>query len=479
LGIPAIIIGFNQDIAWGITNSGHDVSDWYQIEWADAEKTMYKFAGENRPVEYLVDTFYVKGQAPVIQETPLTHLGPVVYQDESEQSGAMVLRWIAHPQPDDFDLKTFIKLNRAKNYDEYRAALSHFNNPAQNFVFASREGDIAISVGGRLPNRKETVREGEFVELADNGEDMWETFLAFEENPYVKNPAQGWVGSANQHSTDTTYPHYYHGHFDDYRGRILDRLLSQMDSVTIPQMMAMQNSRYSILAEEALPLLLANLNTEGFNTIQEGMLKILQDWDYDFQIEANAPILFQEWWYAFNDLVWDEFDTKEETRYKRPEYWRTIELMANQPAFIYWDNRQTEEREDLRAITTQAFLEMFEEVKPFLDDGAYNWGKHWSLDVLHLARIPAFSQTDLAVGGFNHALNAMNRVNGPSWRMIVEFTEPMQAYGIYPGGQIGTPGHPFYDHMVEPWSKGEYFPLHLWESPEAAGENIMYTLSLK
>ncbi|MEO1714221.1 MAG: penicillin acylase family protein, partial [Bacteroidota bacterium] len=149
LGIPAIIIGFNQDIAWGITNSGHDVSDWYQIEWADAEKTMYKFAGENRPVEYLMDTFYVKGQAPVIQETPLTHLGPVVYQDESEQSGAMVLRWIAHPQPDDFDLKTFIKLNRAKNYDEYRAALSHFNNPAQNFVFASREGDIAISVGGR------------------------------------------------------------------------------------------------------------------------------------------------------------------------------------------------------------------------------------------------------------------------------------------------------------------------------------------
>lgn len=479
LGIPAVIIGFNEQVAWGITNSSHDVADWYQIQWADQEHSSYIYDGETLPVEYLIDTIYIKGQSPEIQKTPLTVMGPVVYQDKEEQSGAMVLRWVAHDKPKYFELKTFIKLNQANNYQDYREALTFFSNPAQNFVFASREGDIAITVNGTLPLRNLEVREGEFVRPITEPEMIWQDYIPFEDNPHVKNPPQGWVGSANQRSTDSTYPYYYHGHFDDYRGRILDRLLNQMDSVTIPQMMAMQNNRYSILAEEALPLLLKNLNTNQFNTIQQGMVKILQDWDYDFQADATGPVLFHEWWTAFNELVWDEFDPQEAVEYRTPEAWRTIELLQDHPALAYWDLRETETREDLSAITTQAFIKMFEKIKPHLDDGSYNWGKHWSLNINHLARIDAFSRQDIEVGGYNQALNAMNRVNGPSWRMIVEFTEPMKAYGIYPGGQVGTPGHPFYDHMITPWSKGEYFPLHLWATPEEGGEQILYTLTLK
>ena len=86
--------------------------------------------------------------------------------------------------------------------------------------------------------------------------------------------------------------------------------------------------------------------------------------------------------------------------------------------------------------------------------------------ILHLTKLPAFSEMELALGGTKHSLNAMQQTFGPSWRMVVALGETPEAYGTYPGGQSGNPASPFYKNRIPTWAKGEYDKLVLAPKPE-------------
>ena len=168
----------------------------------------------------------------------------------------------------------------AQNYEDYVDALSNYESPAQNFVFASVEGDIALWVNGDFPVKRQG--QGSTIALADSSDDLWQGYIPREEVPHVRNPSSGFISSANQHSTSPAYPYYYTGNFDDYRGRLLDRVLRQMDNITAEDMMALQLSNFSILAEEAVPVLLRHLDTTALDNVQKGLVHLLQDWDFRF-----------------------------------------------------------------------------------------------------------------------------------------------------------------------------------------------------
>ncbi|MBR9921279.1 MAG: penicillin acylase family protein [Bacteroidetes bacterium] len=463
---PGIMIGFNENIAWGETNGSQDVLDWYELDWVDDTHTKYRFDGEIREVEYRVEEIKVKGRKTVIDSVRYTHFGPIVY-DASEETGQeeLAMHWIALDKPDRFEPATFMDLNKASNYQEYLAALENYISPTQNFVFACKDGDIAIWVNGRLPIKE--PQEGTSIQIANSSDDLWNTFIPQNELPHVYNPASGFVGSANQHSTSPKYPYYYNGHFDDFRGRILHRALGQMDSITVDDMRALQNSNYSIRAEEGLPLLLQNLDTTELNTVQSGLLKLLKDWDYRYSGDSRAAILFEEWWDAFYRRSWDEFYTLDsEMSMRYPEDWRTIDLLATDPLNVFWDDKRTEEREGPGDIITLAFLDMYENLKPQLEKSNYTWAQHKPIDIMHLSRIDALSRKGIAVPGNPSALNASNNPSGPSWRMVVELGPEVKGYGIYPGGQSANPASPYYDQMIEDWAAGAYYELHLLKSPE-------------
>ena len=471
-GIPGILIGFNNDIAWGETNVSWDLVEWYSIDWVDSGKTKYRIDGQEKAVELQIDTIYVKGQDFVTDTIRLTDFGPIVYTEKEESHVDLAMHWLVHEKPISGGLRTFFKLGQAKNFDDYYEATGDFETPPQNFVFGSREGDIAITVNGRFPIKSEG--QGRFVQKGNSTDNLWNGFVTVEQRPRVKNPAQGYVTSANQRSTDETYPFHYHGHFDDFRGRIANRLLQRMDSITIEDMMAMQNSNYSIMAEEALPLMLAKVDTSQLNAIQLGLVKLLRDWKYQFNKELSAPILFEEWWQAFYDLLWDEMEIQAANGpILMPEIWRTIDFLENEPLNVFWDIQATPDRETPEMVITKAFKEMFEKVKPLLDEVDYNWGKHWTHEIPHMANIPAFSRMNVEVGGYGEALNAIKKASGPSWRMIVELGPEVRAYGIYPGGQSGNPGSPFYDQMISDWAIGNYYELFYMKTLEDKRQPII------
>ena len=458
-GIPGIIIGFNEDIAWGQTNVGHDVMDWYKIKWANEKKDTYLLDGKEVEVEWRHEKIGVKGAADIIDTVKYTKWGPIVHDDAENAYQDMALRWLAHDEPNPEESIMFFHLNQAKNYQDFSKALTSYVSPAQNFVFAAKNGDIAIKVNGRLPiKRKE---QGRFVQDGSSSNNAWSGYIPMDQIPQMKNPARGFVASANQNSTAPDYPYYYNGGFEDYRGRILNRKLAAMNNITAKDMMKLQNDTYSLKAEEVLPLLLKQLDESNLADKESGMLKILKDWDYRYDKNKVAPILFDIWYSAFYKATWDEIyalDKKQAMLF--PETWRTIALLHDDPNNIFFDDKNTAEVETAQAIARSSFNTMITKVEEWTAKGnKLEWANYKKTKIGHLGQIPAFSSDLVLSGGSGNALNAIRRSSGPSWRMVVELGDKVTAHGIYPGGQSGNPGSPFYDNMIDDWANGKYNKL--------------------
>ncbi|MFK8100894.1 MAG: penicillin acylase family protein, partial [Saprospiraceae bacterium] len=474
-GIPGVIIGFNENIAWGMTNVGQDLLDWYQIEWVDEKKDKYRLDGKAVPVRYVFEEYRVKGQATVIDTVKYTQWGPIVHENDQRLDQDLAMRWVAHDVPLADELSVFYYLNKSKNYDDYSEALASYNTPPQNIVFASKSGDIALRLMGKFPLKHQ--EQGRFVQLGNTTENAWHGFIPREQNPKVKNPARGFVASANQRSTDKSYPYYYNGGFEDFRGRILNQKLREMDSITVADMMALQNDNYGLDAEEMLPLLLAQLEPAQLDKSGKVAYQTLAAWDYKYQKDQAAPILFKLWYDAFYELTWDEVisrGSRKEMLY--PEDWRTIALLRDHPTHALFDQKNTPEKEDAQAIVTASFQQMLLSVAAWKAEGkSLTWQSYKRFSINHLARLPAFSHQNLAVSGHKTTLNANNNGAGPSWRMIVELGSEIKAYGVYPGGQSGDPGSPYFDNMIERWVDGEYYPLHFLQRAEDLKEELLYT----
>jgi penicillin amidase len=252
-GAPSIIIGFNDSCAWGFTNAMRDVRDYYEIKFKDDSKQEYWFNNEWKRAELQIDTFKVAGQKDFYDTVAYTIFGPVMY-DKSYSGGRATndkyyaVRWKAHDPSN--EMMIFYKLNRAKNLDDYKAALPYLSCPGQNCLFADKRGDIAIWQQAEFPAKWK--RQGDFVMPGTDSSYMWQGYIPMEENPHVINPERGFLSSANQLPVDTTYPYYIGGHHDLYRGYIINRYLRNMNGITPADMQKLQTENYNVLAEFAL-----------------------------------------------------------------------------------------------------------------------------------------------------------------------------------------------------------------------------------
>ncbi len=479
-GIPGILIGFNESIAWGETNAGWDVVDWYTIQWANDKRSTYILDGRPKEVEYRVEEIKVKGQkAPVFDTVKYTIWGPVAYEDPESEYDGMAMRWVAHDMPEEkpfYEMGTFLRLMRARNYDEYRQALAGFDAPTQNFAFASREGDIAITVNGKLPVRQ--VQQGRFIQDGSRSVNSWQAFIPRNQVPAVKNPERGFISSANQRSTAASYPYYYLGNFDDYRGRYVNRRLAELENITVEDMMAMQNDNYSILPEDALPVLLQLIEGAELTEQQAEVKALLEDWDYRFDPEKEAPDAFLSWYYRMYGQTFDELSAQEEqTAVDYPEDWRFIELMGGYSDHLVFDLQETEEIETAQALALTTFQAVSEEYHGRTPKER-QWAQRKATFIPHLGGIPGMGSATIYNGGFDDALNSVKRSNGPSWRMVVELGDRVKAYGVYPGGPSGNPGSPFYDNGLDHWAEGQYYELRLYDSPDEA-EGVLRVMSLE
>ena len=144
-GAPGIIIGFNDYVAWGETNATRDVVDWYKIDFKDSDRKEYRYGDKWLKTEKIIEEFHVRGGDNYYDTIVYTHYGPIVYDrnfgsDNNKLNLAM--RWVAHDESVEY--KTFFLLNRSKNINDIKNALKFFDGPAQNFAYATKDGDCLL-----------------------------------------------------------------------------------------------------------------------------------------------------------------------------------------------------------------------------------------------------------------------------------------------------------------------------------------------
>ncbi|MFM1836416.1 MAG: hypothetical protein RJA04_1104 [Bacteroidota bacterium] len=480
-GTPNVITGFNKNIAWGVTNVGSDVLDWYQVKFKDAKKLEYWHDGQWKKTKLRIETFKIKGGKDFVDTVFFTHHGPVVYLSHEKPFKSNIpvghaLRWIAHEKSQ--ELTTFYRLNRAKNYTDYTEALRYYSAPAQNFVFASNEGDIALWVNGKFPLKSKL--QGKYLMDGTDAAADWKGFIPQAHNPHVKNPARGFVSSANQFSTDPSYPYYLGWQYaPSERGRRINERLTAMQKVTIDSLRGLQNDNYNIRARKLLPLLLRSVKSK------EKALDVVKNWNLQNAPESIGATIFETWVLNLQSFLWDdEFDSNEKIPMNRPAIDRTIHLIEHEAQARWWDNVKTKNvKESMDQIIETSFKATLDTlVKKHGPMGPeWAWAKHKQTGVRHLIPgMDALSRLHIPIGGGGSIVNAATTKTGPSWRFIVELSKTgnPKGYGIYPGGQSGNPGSSHYDDLIDTWAKGELKPLLFMDSPNQSSNRIRKKLTL-
>jgi penicillin G amidase len=479
-GAPAIISGFNDSIAWGVTNAQRDLVDWFKIQFKDKSKKEYHSDGQWKPTNKVVEKFKAKGASDTFDTVVYTHHGPVTY-DESyhgdTEKNHYAFRWIAHDPSK--ELLAFYLLNKGKNHREYMEALNHFTSPAQNFVFACVNGDIAMRIQGKYPVRRQD--EGRFVLDGSKTSNEWQAFIPNDQNATYKNPTRGFVSSANQYPADDTYPYYVTAtSFEAYRNRRINKLLSDWKSITPHDMMKLQADNYNLKASESLPGWLKMLDSTKLTAEEAAAFKTLRAWDFNNTITSEGASYYEAWLQAIYPMIWDEI-VDSRIPLPHPTSYMTIKLIKEKPDFSFFDIKSTAEKEVAADVVRKSFSESVKEIEKWKQEKKTNpeWAEYKDSYIQHLARLAPFSY-HVKHGGNGSIVDAHNKRNGPSWRMVVSLEKQgVKAWGVYPGGQSGNPGSPFYNNMIDVWTADHYFDLHFNSSHEEMNPFLMSSLTLK
>lgn len=475
-GAPCVIIGFTDSISWGVTNAQRDVVDWYQIKFKDDSKNEYLLDNKYVKTKKVVEEIKVKGEKSYIDTVAYTIWGPVTYDDKfgsKNQKIPFSMRWIAHDPS--AELMTSYKLNRAKNYKDYLDALQYYSCPAQNYAFASVNGDVAMWIQGKYPIKWKG--QGKFPLDGTQSSQRWQDFIPQSQNVHTYKPIRGYVSSANQHPADSTYPYYVNANYEYYRNRRINRVLDSTKGATIDDMKRLQNDNYNLQASESLPYFLAQLNQATLTPEGKEAYKILSEWNFYNDPMLSAPVYYEVWWKKINPILWDEM-RKKDIALDMPSTFNTIKLLKEKPNFEFMDIKNTPEKETAKEVIQMAFKQTIDSVANWKQNNGekpLQWTYFKNTTITHLSRIEPFNRVALN-GGNAGIVNATSAKNGPSWRMIVEMDKNgVKGYGVYPGGQSGNAGSPFYDSMVDYWERGDYYPLLFLKSPSEKHKRLIFS----
>lgn len=473
-GCPGIVIGFNKDVAWGVTNVGGDVMDFYKIKFKDASRNEYWHDGKWKKATQRIETYKLKSGVVITDTVTYTHHGPIIYkQDNKDNFGKQIpvghaMRWIAHENTGS-DLLAFYYLNKAKNYDDYRKALTYYVAPAQNFIFASNQNDISITPNGRMPLKYKN--QGKFILDGSNPEHDWQGYIPADQNPTVKNPPRGFVSSANQFSADPTYPYYLGWQFaPTFRGVRINERLQAMQKATADSLRLLQNDNFNVAARRILPTVFEIMDASADKS-QATNFAILKNWNLKNDPKEVGATIFETWMDELRNAIWkDEFNKDDKLMYPSEE--KTFEIIESRPDARWFDDINTKDKVEtlpqILSMSLKATMDSLTKLHGPMSMETWAWVKVKDTEIKHL--VPAFGsfgRKHINNGGGSRIVNATTKNTGPSWRMVVELNKEWPvAYGLYPGGQSGNPGSKYYDNMIDSWAEGKLNKLSFMKNKE-------------
>jgi len=453
-GVPFVVIGENDAGAWGFTNSGADVIDFYTYETDDSGER-YRYRGEWREFETDERTIPVADGPDRAVTVRKTVHGPVV-EREGRQVG---VAWTGHTATE--TSRAIHAYSRSDGLEDFLEATRRMDLPTQNVVYADRDGNTLYYVTGRIPRRTidgEEVRgtrvfdgsagEAEWEGFEPFGVSSWEGFVPFEEKPHVVNP--DYLGTANQRIADD--PEHYIGeaYSSPYRGQRLYELLDRRADAGEPMdaafMRRLQRDTYSKPAEQLVDELVAA--AEGRDGLRDAV-ETLRAWDYRMDRDSRAALVFSQWFDRFREATFaDAFEAAGLGERYYPNDW----VLATLPADSRWFGDAGREATMVRALRAAV---------DDLADGA-TYGEHnTTAAITHPFDQPFLNYSAYPTDGSAATLNNYRAESavGSSWRMVCPMAEGGESVCVLPGGNSGDYFSEHYDDQLRMWADGEYKPM--------------------
>ena len=261
-GIPAIMFGRNEKVAWGITNNICSLRDLYQERTSAAHPGCFEFDGRWEASRELTEVIAIRDEKPLTKTIRFSRNGPVV--DEilpaaAKETGPVTLKWLGSYQGG--WLTSLLGLGRAKNVTEFREAVRPWHVPTFSLVVSDDEGRIAFQSAGRIPLRKSLERG---YRHGWDPAHQWQGLIPFEEMPHLLNPSRGWIATANNRVAPDNFPHLLFGCWSSgYRALRIRQMIESQPKHTAVDMARMQQDAKSLRAEKCVPALLKVLQSSG------------------------------------------------------------------------------------------------------------------------------------------------------------------------------------------------------------------------
>jgi penicillin amidase len=475
-GVPYVVAGHNRAIAWGYTNSSLDDLDFF-VERTDPEDTTrYLTPSGSEPFLLTRDTIRVKDGNAVPFTIRTTRHGPVLENpDDALGPGILALRWAGTDTSR--TIEAIPALNRASNWEEFRAAVRMFNNPHQNVVYADTAGNIGYNMGGRVPIRGQGRKPPVLPVPGWTGEWDWTGWLPFEEHPHAFNPENGFVVTANNRQAAGEDAERISLYWEQpYRAARIRQMITEATVVDAAAVHTMQMDVHDPLAERYRGLAVDAAERAGLTEVAES----LEGWDLHAARDSRGAALFYAWYESMNRIVRDRLYGQEPGVLARG----ALDAILDKAALPWGDTSHTA-FDDLTALAMQTADSLAAE---------RTWGQlhyvhaeHQLGSVTLLERLLRLnvgnepgdgSSTTVNVSDFVPGTLPVSAAYGPSQRHVVDMGELDESGGfILPTGQSGLPVSRHYRDQWKRWRDGG-----LWQIPlgrEAANTRIIHRLTLE
>ena len=487
---PGVVIGHNERIAWGLTNTEADVQDLY-LERLSDDGTRCEYRGDWEPVTIHREEIAVRGRdEPEVVEVRETRHGPIltsymlgIANPEVVEGGIRkpyALRWVGLERT--IEPSTVVRLDMAKNWDEFRAALEHWHCPGQNAVYADVDGNIGYQLTGLYPRRR--AGDGSLPVPGWTDAYEWDGWIPFDELPRAFNPESGYLVTANNRMYDETYPHHLGSDFlPPYRARRVTQLLTGTERHTAETFARIQADTVSLPAREICAIL---ARVEPADDRQKEALALLADWDHDLAA-GSAPAAVYEVWCAhiarvvlrplLDPDLFDHFYARRQ--WTNGFQYRVLPHVLAYPTARWFGRDGVEARDEvLRAALDGALDELAGRLGE--DMGEWRWGAiHRARFASRLAIVPdlaeLFTAGEVEVGGDEQTVNQALFEPGvpyevvvmPSWRQILDPSDWDACLGAHTLGQSGNVESPHYRDQLELWSAVRHHAMPFTEEAVA------------
>ncbi|MEE1131391.1 MAG: penicillin acylase family protein [Caryophanon sp.] len=467
-GIPGIILGHNDEIAWGVTNVGPSVQDLY-IERTNPENIHeFLYDGEYYKADVREENIEVKGGDVEEFEVVTTKHGPIISDlifDDRPASEVYSMQWTALEATK--ELQAILAFNKAGSWDEFETALEDFNAPAQNFVFASADGTIAYKANGNIPVRLKG--NGTLPVPGDSSEYGWSGYIPYDELPTIVNPEEGYIATANNKIVSDDYPYHITDMWaQPYRYERIVELLEGRNDLTVEDMQAMQMDTVNLYAKEFLPKFITSIEKLDEEKQYSDIVAALKEWDYNETVDASEPLVFNLMVEHLKDNLFRKSIPDDVYKMMQGKY----QAMDN----IIRDGYEGKEGAwltsvgGLDVVVYNSFIDALNRLQtlyPETEFEDWKWGDYHQLTFDHplasnelLARFvnPAY----VPVGGSRTTVMAAgNPANGlvdhgAAWRFVADLNDLSSAYHINGPGQSGHFKSQWYADQVNAWADGDY-----------------------